>query len=110
MAPADDAVKGYLGADWPVHNESVNTWRVTDVLHLLERSPQVNVIPFHLLGNQIWDAHLGASMNNTTLLSDPNAFLYVDCTHHCIGPFLYDPIWWAIFTATMRRLNSTSQL
>ena len=60
-------------------------------------------MPFPLLLNakEKRILHGGAHLEKGVQLANASATLPVDCTHHCYGPFLYEPIWWAIHQATV---------
>lgn len=50
------------------------------------------MVPLHALTRPHWDAHIGAG----NYLGAP------DCTHFCAGPFLWEPLWWAVGAAATR--------
>ena len=116
----DNATRYRLGRGWPLRSDSPNSWRVTDMLDELDQSPHVTIVPFHLIGHKhYWDAHIGgvgpplwkpaelafpglyarpASLDRFDSAGDKSMYP-VDCTHHCLGPFLHEPVFWAILAA-----------
>ena len=79
------------------NSTSPNFWRSGDMLRIArERAPHVLLVPQHVLSHYWWDQHPGASAFAKVSVKGAVAKSTTDCTHFCYGPYIYEPIWWAI--------------
>ena len=82
-------------------------WRAADTRELARRHAPSHtlLLPFDELSRGWWDAHLGGSARRGNGSR-------ADCTHLCQGPWLLEPLWWALdvaTAATMPRAHEASR-
>ena len=76
---------------------SANFWRSDDLMRSARaRAPHVLVVPQHEISWWWWDHHPGSDGRRKTISKGALSKSTTDCTHFCHGPFLYEPIWWAL--------------
>ena len=81
-------------------------WRSTDLLRTVERLRLRHVLLAYSSRpmEAFWRSHLG----NTVKQKHGSAVAITDCTHNCIAPFLFEPLWWAMRTAAQLLHSPTS--
>lgn len=97
-------------------SRSPNTWRATELHEAVShrRKPpfaaanddggaegragpggRTLLVPLHLLTAPMFDAHVGIGRDGRQ----------ADCTHWCAGPFVWEPLWWALRMAVTASLT-----
>lgn len=88
QGPAEDTLR---------NTSSANHWRSADMVRIAQaRGPHVLIVPQHRISHHWWDQHPGGQGLAKTTSRGLMAKSTLDCTHFCYGPFLYEPIWWAL--------------
>eukprot|EP00981_Chlorochromonas_danica_P011954 scaffold4358_cov177-Ochromonas_danica.AAC.8 len=69
-------------------------WRNVDVMNIIENDKlqHLRVIPFHKYTMPLYNMH-------------PNAAGAEDCTHYCYFPQMWQPVWYALYNATLSTLS-----
>ena len=95
-------------ADGAPGEASPNQWRASLVERAMRSTPGILLAPLHLLTRNWHDAHVGmtakAFARNKRGVVNP----VPDCTHYCYGPFLYEPVWWAMHSAWRSRMRAAA--
>mmetsp|Transcript_32218 Transcript_32218/g.73841 ORF Transcript_32218/g.73841 Transcript_32218/m.73841 type:complete len:272 (+) Transcript_32218:486-1301(+) len=91
-----------ISDQWPLSSMSANSWRTFDVVEKLQHMPNVTIIPLHILSSKWWNLHQGATTDNWRGLGKGcgrSGKICIDCTHFCYSPFMFEPVWWALWKA-----------
>jgi hypothetical protein len=80
-------------------NQTDHDWRNDAVrrAHLQLGCRHVLLVPTLPWMHAYWDSALGSRPN--VIPGDPASPRVADCTHFCEGPFLWEPLWWALAVA-----------
>lgn len=84
-----------------VNESAPSAWRATEVERAARATRHLLTLPYHELTRSWWDAHLGRSerkwLGDLRKRTARNASgQALDCTHFCAGPYLFEPVWWAV--------------
>ena len=71
-----------------------------------QRPAHVLVVPLHAISRGWTDAHTGLVHPWWTREATPVRMASVDCLHYCRGPWLWEPVWWAIEQAVALRTST----
>ena len=86
-------------------DDNANVWRVENTLrnHRL-LAPRVVIVPMHVVTPLWWTAHIGYYVVPARHAHGPRSKPRkgLDCTHHCLSPYLLQPLWWAFCTMSAR--------
>jgi hypothetical protein len=85
-----------------------NGWRVSELQAIVraQRPAHVLVVPLHAISRGWTDAHTGLVHPWWTRDVTPVRMASVDCLHYCRGPWLWEPVWWAIDQAVALRTST----